>query len=394
MYRFTSISLLIIFAVLGYWFSDTTRAQTVAGIFDHLINGSSAINQTAFESKSIQAMNDRRVEVGAPALMADPEIHQALALHAATYSRLSEIDLDPLFAKLQETIPGAEFLSATVLLDPRDEGLVKGLASWSEAANPRYHSLSTLAFRDGLRKGCLAVLARRHPAFDLDAANRDGTTGYRQCPRCGSSHLVTLDRKSQTLILTCPDCQKPYDILAADTVSHYRRANDFLEGFRLPKDVPGNGDEEHLRQLWAAVLGHCRYELDLPGDRQGEAWKLPSETWRTAAGDCEDTSLLLADALISVGIEARVAVGWNVHIGQHAWCVARIGDRQWVLESTLQLRDGELPELRSVAEAAEEYQPEQLFDRERLYFREDGQIRAGCADYWSETLWQGLNPDA
>ncbi len=394
MHRLTSIVLVIIFAIVGYWFSDTTRAQAVAGIFDGLINSSSAINQGAFEAKSAQAINRKRAQVGASPLVTDTEIHDALARHAATYSRLSEIDLDPLFAMLQQSVPGAQLLSATVLLDPRDEGLHQGLASWSEATNPQYTSLSTLAFRDGLRKGCVAVLARRLPAFDLDAVNRDGSTGYRLCPRCDSSHLVTLDRKSQTVILTCPECRKPYDIMATDTAGHYRRATDFFDGFRLPIQSAADGTEERLREIWTAVLSHCRYEHDRPGDRHGEAWKRPSETWREAAGDCEDTSLLLADALISAGIEARVAVGWNVHIGQHAWCVARIGDRQWVLESTLQLKDGVTPEPRPVAEAATEYQPEQIFDPERLYFREDGKIRSGCDDYWSESLWRGLDSDA
>ncbi|MCB1064900.1 MAG: transglutaminase domain-containing protein [Verrucomicrobiae bacterium] len=396
MHRLSAIILTGLFVVIGYWFSDTARARTISNIFDSLINGSAPTDQMAFERQSLSAVNARRAEIGLPALVSDSEIHDALGRFSLGHTRMAEIDLNPLFATLQKEFPSAQFLSATVLLDPREEGLWSSLAKWEDVINPQYSTLSTLAFRDGYRNGCLAILVRKLPEFDLEAANREGGRFFRRCPHCNSAHAIVLNQEAQTLILACPDCEKPYDVLAADIEGKFHRANDFLQGFQIPNapSLPVGSSptekEKVLRTVWHEVLRHCAYEYDQAGQHQSEAWKLPSQTWHDAAGDCEDTSLLLADALHSVGIEARVAVGWNIHIGQHAWCVARIGDRQWILETTLSLKEGEAPELRTVADAAEEYQPEQLFDREQLYFRGDGKERAGCGDYWAASNWSGL----
>lgn len=391
MIRFAAIVAFCIFLVIGYWFSDSARARNVAGVFDTLINGDAAINQDAFEAQALAAVNGSRATLGLPQLKTDREIQEAVARFGATHSRLSEMQLDGLFHKLREEFPGAQFLSATVLLDPRDDGLQNSLSEWGDAKDPQYESLSTLAFRDGLRKGCVAVLARRLPPFTVEAANEKGGRFFQRCPHCQSAHAVLLDRQSQTLILACPDCEKPYDLLAADTAGDFRRATDFFEGFQLPGASESNAEaEQKMTEIWSAVLHHCDYEYDRADGRQAEAWKLPSQTWKDAAGDCEDTAVLLSDALNSAGIESRVAVGWNVHIGQHAWCVAKIGDQQWLLESTLRLKEGESPELRTVADAAEEYQPEQLIDRDHLYFRFDTKGRAGCGNYWSDGIWKTL----
>ncbi|MCB1229379.1 MAG: hypothetical protein KDN19_03895 [Verrucomicrobiae bacterium] len=394
MIRFAAIVIVLIFAVIGYWFADPARAKNVAGVFDNLINQTADIEQDVFEFQALEAINERRQQLNLAALSTAPEIQDALARFGASQRNLADTRLKDLFANLQSEFPGAQYLSATVLLDPRDDGLFKSIAKWEDAGNPQYATLSTLAFRDGLRKGCIAVLARQLPPFDLEAANREGGRFFQRCPHCGSAHAVMLDRKSQTLILACPDCQKPYDVLAADTHEQFRRATDFLEGFRLPgiASTP-TPNEDSMLAIWSAVLRHCRYEYDNTSMKRGEAWKKPSETWKDAAGDCEDTSILLADALASAGIESRVAVGWNIHIGQHAWCVAKIGNQQWVLESTLQLKADQTPELRTVADAAEEYQPEQLFDRQHLYFRNDGKERAGCDDYWADSRWETMSVD-
>ena len=391
MIRLAAIIVFCILLVLGYWFSDSARARNVAGVFDTLINGDAEINQASFEARALAAVNGSRADLGLPPLKTDAEIHEAVARFGATHTRLSELQLEGLFRELREEFPSALYLSATVLLDPRDEGLQKGIAEWRDTNDPQYESLSTLAFRDGLRKGCVAVLARRLPSFSVEAANEDGGRFFQRCPHCERSHAVLLDRRSQTLILACPDCEKPYDLLAADTTGDFRRATDFFEDFQLPGvSKPEDEPVQLMTEIWTTVLHHCEYEYDRAAGRQAEAWKRPSQTWKDAAGDCEDTAVLLSDALNSVGIESRVAVGWNVHIGQHAWCVARIGDQQWLLESTLRLPEGETPELRPVADAAEEYQPEQLFDRDHLYFRSDTRGRAGCGDYWSGRLWKTL----
>ncbi|MEO0415269.1 MAG: transglutaminase-like domain-containing protein, partial [Verrucomicrobiota bacterium] len=127
---------------------------------------------------------------------------------------------------------------------------------------------------------------------------------------------------------------------------------------------------------------------DIGESNASEVWKTPEETWTEKKGDCEDTSILLADALISAGFEARVAIGWNGNIGQHAWTVVKIEGAQYVIESTL-------PEPQSAAdmmvaeEAAHFYKPEQLFDRDNLYFQNTDPDNA-AADYFSSEAWQGV----
>lgn len=392
MNRLSALCLCGIFGIVGYWFVDDTRAMTVASIFRNLVAGNTEIDQDHFQQAALREVNARRSEQNLAALKADPQIHEALSRFGATQNQLASAELEPLFATLQRQFPGAQYLSATVLLDPSDTGLQSSLAEWDDAGNPQYESLSTLAFRDGLRQGCIAVLSRRLPPFDLEAANRDGGRYFQTCPHCQKAHAIQLDRAAQTVILACPDCKKPYDVLAADPDGVFRRATEYFEGFELPVPVspPSQLPVDRMIAIWAAVLTHCDYEYDHKGSDKGEAWKLPSRTWSDGRGDCEDSSLLLADALNSAGIEARVAVGWNIHIGQHAWCVARAGGRQWILESTLRLKPGQQPKPVAVADGADEYQPEQLIEPGRLHFRLDGRVRAGCPDYWSPDHWGTL----
>lgn len=390
MLRFAAIGVVSLCAVLVYWFSDSARARTVTKVFDTLINGEAEIDQTAFQALSLETVNARRAELGLRKLTPAPEIQDELARYIATHSRSAELQLDPLFRTLQEQFPAAQFLSATVQLNPSEPGLAQSLAEWEDAGNPQYETLSTLAFRDGLRKGCLAVLARQLPPFDLEIANQKGGLFFRTCPLCEAPHSVTLEPQAQSVILACPSCESPYDLLAADTRGAFRRATEFLEEFRLPDSSLVTEDPETtMIRIWEAILRRCDYAHD----RSTEAWKRSYETWNEASGDCEDTSILLADALISAGIEARVAVGWNIHIGEHAWCVARIGDRQWVLESTLQPETGQSLSPRTVASVASEYRPEHLFDRQALYVRRGSPNPADCLDYWTSVDWHPLAAD-
>ena len=202
-----------------------------------------------------------------------------------------------------------------------------------------FNRLTTGVFSSGRKLGALGVMSRRIPRFTLDAANSHGGKFFNECPHCQKIHALALDRKSRTLILSCPECDRPFDVLAADTLGKIRRATDFMSGFKIPLSPAmqaAQSDEEKTLAIWQEMANRCTYELDQKRVDAREAWKRPEETWKEKAGDCEDTSILLADALISAGINARVAIGWNGNIGQHAWCVVRIKDRQYVLESTFE----------------------------------------------------------
>ena len=142
----------------------------------------------------------------------------------------------------------------------------------------------------------------------------------------------------------------------------------------------------------ARIVEAARVRQDASGRRiirqgeQGEVWKTARETWREAAGDCEDTSILLADVLIGAGFDARVAIGWNGNIGQHAWVVVRLGDRQYILESTLQKKI-ERSDLAAIGDASAFYQPEQLFDRDEIYYT-TARADHFRVDYFARDLWK------
>ena len=388
MIRLISI-LLVAGSCLGsLWLTDPGRfAEAAAALIP--MGQARHVDQDQFQSQALSQVNQLRGRLGQAALAPTHDIQESLGRFIARHSGVEDISLDSLFQALQQEYPGAQFLSATLLNHSSQTGLLESLSRWQDTTNTDYETLSTFVFPNHLRTSCLAVLARRLPVFELEAANHVGGRFFNHCPVCNHTHAVELDMRSRTLILTCPDCDNPYDVLAADTEGNFQRATDFLESFSLPRSpARQTGDPyDRMCEIWVRVLGHCEYEYDSKKTDRGEAWKSPSQTWNDGAGDCEDTAILLTDALLSAGIEARVAIGWNSHIGQHAWCVARIGERQYVLESTLKLRDGFVPEPIPVPGGSGEYRPEQLFDRAHLYFREAPWDRP-CDDYWTGQTWR------
>ncbi len=357
--------------------------------------------QRGFRSDSMVRINSMRVPAGVGEVRVDEPIQGFLEDFVRTRARPENIELDDIFDAIQTKFPGAQYLAANLITSTTREDLLSKLAGWTAVANPDFDSINTMIFPAGARLGALGVMSRRIPEFSLHAANDGGGRFFNRCPHCRVIHALELDRDSKTLILSCPHCELPFDVLAVGTSGEIRKATDFLEGFKLPVQQSGTGrsvEEDRLIALWGKVADHCEYELDqdrrsgVAGQagqaRSREVWKVSRETWEEAAGDCEDTSILLADVLISGGFEARVAIGWNGNIGQHAWVVVRIGDRQYILESTLQKKI-ERSDLVSVEAASAFYQPEQLFDREHIYYSTARPDRFRL-DYFSSELWKTI----
>lgn len=349
--------------------------------------------QRGFRSDTMARVNRVRVSAGIGEVRGDEAIQGFLGEWISGHPKPRDLELDEVFDALQRQFPGAQYLAANLVTSSNREDLLGKLAGWTAVASPDFDAVNTTVFRAGRGLGALAVMSRRIPEFSIHAANELGGRFHNRCPHCGMTHALELDRDSRTLILSCPHCDLPFDVLAVGASGRMRRATDFFEGFALPSGevvaVPGASAEERILALWRRVAGHCRYELDQDrpgGQGESEVWKTPSETWGEAAGDCEDTSILLADLLIGAGFEARVAIGWNGNIGQHAWVVVRVGERQYLLETTLQKKIG--PEdLAEVASVSAFYQPEQLFDDQRIYYttaRPERFVR----DYFSESLWK------
>jgi hypothetical protein len=347
--------------------------------------------QRGFRSDAMAKINQIRVAGLVDAVEGDEEMQSYLADFVSSQEDPVDMDLQVVFNALQSEFPGAQYLAANLITSDNREDLLRKIAGWDAVANSDFDVINTAVFTKGRTMGALGVMSRRIPAFSLGLANTRGGKFYNQCPHCKEIHALEVEKESRTLILSCPYCDLPFDVLASDTGGRIRRASDFFEGFELPEDPAESRNqtpEERIVSLWNRIADRCEYELDQEHSETREVWKSPAETWGERAGDCEDTAILLADALISAGFEARVAIGWNGNIGQHAWVVVKTGENQYVLESTLQ--DGiVLENLTPVKDAADFYQPEQLFDRDHLYFTsaKPEQFRL---DYFSARWWKGI----
>lgn len=347
--------------------------------------------QRGFRSDAMSLVNRLREPAELGAIRGDEELQAFLIQFVEQHPDPANVGLDEVFAAIQGEFPGAQYLAANLITSTKRDELLNEFSSWSAAANSDFDTITTAVFRTKSRLATLAVLSRRIPEFSLSDANRKGGRFFNRCPHCEEIHALELDRGSRTLILSCPYCDKPFDVLAVDTAGMIRRATDFFDkiGLKESPDAPTKESaESRIVKLWKYVADRCEYQLDQDHSQIREVWKTSRETWLEEAGDCEDTSILLADILITAGFDARVAIGWNGNIGQHAWVVVKVGDEQYVLESTLQ-SEITAKNLATVEDSAVFYQPEQLFDRERLYYT-SAKPEQFTKDYFSPEVWKSI----
>ncbi|BBM01592.1 transglutaminase domain-containing protein [Microbulbifer sp. GL-2] len=132
-------------------------------------------------------------------------------------------------------------------------------------------------------------------------------------------------------------------------------ANSYLVGFKPFK----------TRQLWVPL-----YTLAMNKEYQydhqqyaglSDIWQTSRQAYYQKRGDCEDHAILLADWLIELGVDARVALG--THNGQgHAWVVAIVDGREYLLEATSKRRQTSWQAM-PLAALAEGYEVEFQFNR-------------------------------
>lgn len=344
------------------------------------------LSPTSFQTAALEAANRARANLSSPA--------PALASHPIAIAALEEFiqsgvespdTFDRLFTTLQERRPQLHEIGSNLITASSQGELLAALASWPELTKRSYTHLATTVFRQprSSQSVCLATVLDELPPLTLPAPRHDKITGYDTCPICNTGHGVTLSPQTQsTLSIRCPHCGNPYDLLAADSSGNWRRATQFLQGFDKFKAEPGLDPEALVLSIWKQMDERCRYQLDPERIGGEDSWNLPEQTYQLTWGDCEDTAILLADALISNGIEARVALGRMKGKG-HAWCVVRLGERQFILESTAK-GVSRLRYLPRMDDTALDYEPECLFDRETVCFNAHHQW---TSNYWSGSTW-------
>jgi len=345
--------------------------------------------QRGFRSDVMANINGVREPLGPERVRGDDALQAFVNEFVAQHPDPENLSLEVVFNTVQERFPGAQYLAANLVTASGRENLVSRISGWNAVANPDFNVVNTAVFESKHGIGALSLLSRRIPLFSLKEVNQDGGRFYNKCPHCGEVHALELNKNSRTIILSCPYCDLPFDVLASDTADTIRRATDFFEGFDLERGNPAlalMSEEERILNIWRKVADQCEYQLDQEFGDVREVWKRPSETWTEKAGDCEDTAILLADALITAGFEARVAIGWNGNIGQHAWVAVKTKSGEYILESTLQ-KDLGVDDLAGVDMASAFYQPEQLFDQDHLYYTTARQ-EDFTKDYFSDSLWK------
>lgn len=301
-----------------------------------------------------------------------------------------------LAGKLQREHPVYAEIEAVRLLGRDLEEIEDEANRWVAGRDGRAtHLVSTVHHEpeNPAELSCIVIAARRLPRFEPALLSQPLAEFCAACPLCGHEHPALVHRDVRGVILHCPECQRPYDLLCQDLSGAYRHVNQFLEGYAPPSHFADDVEPlARMRAIWRTVVEHCRYAEDVIGLRgERDQWQTPSETHAFAAGDCEDTSLLLADWLIAEGFDARVALGHLLEDdggegGGHAWVAVRLDGETYLLETTDTAAPGE-GELPTVARAGHRYDARMLFDRERIYFR----ARAGWTpEYWSPREWTGV----
>ena len=311
-------------------------------------------------------------------------------------SKSPNLSAEQILNNLQTQVEGVAAASAGVFRAPyRAEAFRTEFAGWKELKDPTYtHSAVVLRpYADKNLVDVWAVLVQRLPKFEPNLLAKGLQQFHHICARCERPYNGQFYGGDRILLLQCPHCNTNYDILAVDTADHYARANTFLSRIAPPAAFRRNmSPYEEMITLWHGVLDHCIYETDYDvanSERAKDAWQTSAETLQQRSGDCEDTSILLADWLMSRGIKARVVIGETDDSEGHAWCIARIDGNVFLLETTGEKED--LPRDPPLAkQSTEKYRPEYLFDRTHLYFF-NGEPGQGAGDCWSSFAWKAVD---
>ncbi len=339
-------------------------------------------------------LNDDREMLGWLPLVRDVRLQEWTRLQLIKAAENSRISPDQILHDLKKEIPSIATASIFVAYAGTRGDMQERIAEWAIDVDKEqtYLAASIFSDSDGEGVGGLVMIVRRLPRFHPSLLGKGNTKAfYNICPICNESHHGKVLSGARSVVLECPECKRSYDLLALDLRGAYHRVTDFFIG-EDPSAVPQAETcekQDQLREIvaiWTALLNHCRYATDFQRiSGQRDAWQFSDETDRYRSGDCEDTAILLADWLISRGFDARVALGRTRQLEGHAWCVVRHEGEQYILETTEAEPDlGNPPTVERVGQL---YMPEFAFDREGIFFRNEGHWNG---DYWSTDGWSGV----
>ena len=307
-------------------------------------------------------------------------------------------DLNAVAEMVKVALPRYAKVLVVSATSPSLEGLLKSFQETSQQVDSDITHVAC-AMREsagGLSHQALLIMGQRLQDFSPELLKIGHTNQFfNVCVHCGRSHICRIPTDQRSMGLECPnpDCGRTYAVIAADRNGTFHYANEFLTGYQPPALFARDQSRvQELFTIWEAVHENCQYLKDAGSRKnQTDSWQFAVETQSMLSGDCEDSSIFLADWLISRGFLARVALGKYGDLGGHAWVVVKIDDKEYLLESTEALPDPDHPPLAS--QVGSRYVPEVTFDRFHLYVRKnDSSIWNG--DYWSTKIWTQIEPRA
>ena len=141
---------------------------------------------------------------------------------------------------------------------------------------------------------------------------------------------------------------------------NYYFANSYLIGFQ-----PYKTDKVWQPLVTLALKKTYQFDHEQYGQKWQDIWQNSHQAYLYSHGDCEDHAILLADWLIEMGYDARVALG-RVPSGGHAWVILFHDGKEYLLEATDKRRPRSLGDFK-LAKYAPEYQPEFQFNRTKFW---------------------------
>jgi len=387
-------------------------AAGIAAMKEGLLNGwkmrlgeltahpGSQYSAARFRMDLVDQFNYARMAAKTPPLSVDPELDLWLEKE---FVNLDTTDLNKVTEIVQDGMPRYYRVSVCSASSPSLRELLQRFHDYTHRAQPEMTHMGVVlrSRAGGLMHEALLVMGQRLRDFTPEALTESAEKPFfNRCVHCKQPHFMKLSNAQRSMALECPKCRRKYAVIAADSKGRFRYVNEYLTGYAPPAVFPKNQLRvQQLFTIWNAVHNHCLYANDagakpgssFAGSDQMDSWQFADETQRLQRGDCEDSSIFLADWLMSKGFQVRVALGRYGDLGGHAWCVVKIDDKEFLIESTENRPDPMDPPLAS--RVGSRYVPEVLFDRHAIYVPASAN-RAWKGDYWSSNFWTRVEPRA
>jgi len=384
-----SLSLVVMTAALcnQTWLEDSQRW------IHRLTGGAEAQFKTAeTESQLMAVIQSCRHEDSRKMLQGDVELHNWLTNRL---ENVGQVDLQELANEIQESCPRYMKLSSTAMQSSTIAGLYQQVTQWNELDDKDFTHVAVVARLRPAGLGYEAIVFAGQRLGDLvpELIGHGRDQFFSVCPLCGNGQTGMVLTRKRTVFLECPDCHHVYAVVAVDTHGTFHYVSQYLKGYAPNVHFPAKKKLSRLAEMariWDEVIHTVEYVPDsADGVEDNDAWQFAHETERLGTGDCEDSSIYLADWLASRGFEVRVALGRYGEKGGHAWVVVRLEGNCYLLEATDSHANVSHPPM--VAETSKLYVPDALFDREATYVRRFP-TTVWSGDYFAPDQWTRVEP--